>query len=278
MNAYVVTALVFILILTLGLIYYFTQIQAKPSMGPSPTPSMGPSPTPSTGPSPTPSTGPSPTPSTGPSPTQLELVITESGTSMTEGYQIMPMREGFIQMPEIYKCGTDNAPEYCSVYEISDTNGYALTYDLNIDSPEYRSCPGGGHDCWFIEKYDNEGTLISIVNKNGESLLDTIADDVWNNKWNPDHQLINEATKLAEFKDGKLVAKITVNARGGKSVTEGNVIKPTDLPSTLYFVLLFATMKNAGIEKPSKITLNVKNARDIFNSEKENSLSTMLTQ
>jgi hypothetical protein len=241
MIAYVVVVVLVILLAYIAY-YYFTGMLDEPSLGPS----------------------------AGPSPGQTELIITENGASMSEGYRIMPMRENYIQMPEVQNCGTDRAPEYCSAYESSDTNGFALMYDLNIQEPGYTSCPGGGHDCWFIEKYDNEGTLISVVNKNGDSILDMIADDVWNNKWSSDHQMVQEVSRMIEFKDGKLMAKGEIDTPHG-NINAGDVIKPVHFPASAYFIILFTAMKTAGAEKPSKITLNVKNARDAFNTAKERS-------
>ena len=99
-----------------------------------------------------------------------ELVITEDGASMTEGYRIMPRREKYVQFPQVTSCGTERPKDYCSGYDVNDTNGFAFVYDLSLKdstSPKYFECPGGGHDCWYIEKYDDEGTLVGVYNKNG---------------------------------------------------------------------------------------------------------------
>jgi hypothetical protein len=44
----------------------------------------------------------------------------------------------------------------------------------------------------------------------------------------------------------------------------GDVITPIDFPTSLYFTALLIAMKLAGVEKPSKITLKIRNARDLF--------------
>lgn len=209
-----------------------------------------------------------------PSPKGNELVITEDGASMSEGYRIMPRRENYIQVPEVEKCGTDRAPEYCSVYDASDTNGFAYVYDLSLSdirNAAYNECQGGGHECWFIEKYDDDGTLISVVNKNGDNMLDMIADDIWADKWSTDSPIVNEISTMVEFKDGTLKAKKKLNFGGGKKVEMGEAVKLSDMPtSSLYFIALFGAMKNADVEKPSKITLNVKNSRDKFKERVDN--------
>jgi hypothetical protein len=95
-----------------------------------------------------------------------------------------------------------------------------------------------------------------------------IADDVWNDKWDMENvRLVQEASKIFEFKDGKLVAKKKFGA-GGTEFEVGDIIKPTDFPSSLYFIGLFIAMKLANAEKPTKITVNIKNAKALFDKMK----------
>jgi hypothetical protein len=203
---------------------------------------------------------------------QSELTITENGTTLTEGYRIMPKSEAYIQMPEVYSCGRDNEQSYCPSYEGTVTNGFAYVYDLSlsdITTPGYTECPGGGHDCWFIEKYDNEGTMIGVVNKNGESLLDKLTDDIWDDKLDTNSPMVSELLSKMEFKNGKLVTKETLNMTGNITIAVGDEFKITDslLPS-MYFLILLLAMKAAGAEKPGTITLNVKNAKEKFDMRK----------
>lgn len=221
--------------------YYYTQIQPEPSIGPSPGPSPGPS-------------------------TETELVITEDGASLTENYRIMPKREKYIQMPDVAVCQKGADSEMCNAYD--KNGGFAFVYDLSladVGSPRYESCPGGGHDCWYTEKYDEEGTLIAVTDKNGVSMLDKIADDIWSDKWDMENnQLVKGITNSVEFKDGSLVAKRQLSLGGGGKAEMGDKVKPTDVPGSMYFVALFGSMKMAGEEKPAKITLKVKGSKDLF--------------
>jgi hypothetical protein len=193
-----------------------------------------------------------------------ELIITEDGASMTEGYRIMPRREKYVQFPNVSSCGTEGPKDYCSAYDVSDTSGFAFVYDLSLkdsESPKYFECPGGGHDCWYIEKYDDEGTLIGVDNKNGESMLDRIADDIWGDKWDMEnHPMVQEVKGGMEFKNGTLIATKKLQS----TINAGDVITPIDFPTSLYFTALLIAMKLAGVEKPSKITLKIRNARDLF--------------
>lgn len=203
---------------------------------------------------------------------QSELTITENGTTLTEGYRIMPKSEAYIQMPEVYSCGRDNEKSYCPSYEGTVTNGFAYVYDLSlsdITTPGYTECPGGGHDCWFIEKYDSEGAMIGVVNKNGESLLDKLTDDIWDDKLDTNSPMVSDLLSKMEFKNGKLVTKETLNMTGNITIAAGDEFKITDslLPS-MYFLILLLAMKAAGVEKPGTINLNVKNAKEKFDMRK----------
>jgi hypothetical protein len=193
-----------------------------------------------------------------------ELIITGEGATMSK-------TEKYIEMPDLSRCYRESGEmeEYCSAYDKNENNGFAFVYDLTVgDSRGYNSCPGGGHDCWYIEKYDNEGTMIDVVNKDGKSMLNAIADDVWNDKWDMENvRLVKEASGIFEFKDGKLVAKKKFGARGTEFEV-GDIIKPTDFPSSLYFIGLFIAMKLANAEKPTKITVNIKNAKALFDKLK----------
>jgi len=206
-----------------------------------------------------------PQPSIGPS-TETELVITEDGASLTENYRIMPKREKYIQMPDVAGCQKGADSEMCNAYD--KNNGFAFVYDLSladVGSPRYESCPGGGHDCWYTEKYDEEGTLIAVTDKNGVSMLDKIADDIWSGKWDMENnQLVKEITNSFEFKDGSLVAKRQLSLKDGGKAEIGDKVKPTEMPGSMYFVALFSSMKIAGEEKPAKIKLNIKGSKDSF--------------
>jgi len=196
------------------------------------------------------------------SPKKGELVITEEGTETGKS-----KKENYIQLPDLTECHGDKQPEYCKGYDSSPEKGFAYVYDLSIDGktgPNYTDCPGGGHECWYVEQYDEEGALVGIVDSDGKSMLDKIVEDVWNDKWSSDHPMVKEFTKVAEYKDEKLIAKEKINTDQGK-IEAGEVIKVDDVPSTsLYFLVLFAAMKAAGAEKPSKITLKIKGSKEKF--------------
>jgi hypothetical protein len=195
-----------------------------------------------------------------------ELLITERGSFYKEAYQIMPKREKYIRRPTVTTCHLpDRAEDYCSSYTISDTNGFAYVYDLSLDGHggyNYSECPGGGHDCWYVEKFDTEGTLTDVVNNNGESLIQRLADDIWSGNWDMENHEITATIKdMFEYKDGNLMVK--------REDGPNRVSKPADFRGAEYYVTLFAAMKMAGEEKPTKITVNVKNSRKAFVGERD---------
>ena len=196
-----------------------------------------------------------------------ELVITEEGTETSAKSN----KENYIQMPQVQKCTEANKgkkPEFCTDYKLKEDTGFAYAYDLSLGDtggPRYEECVGGGHDCWYVEKYDEDGTMVGVVDKNGVSLLDKIADDIWNDKWDKDSGIVKEFSNLAKFEDGKLIAQEKFRSKSGAQLNVGDVIKPEDAPTTsIYFMLLLLSMKSAGAKKPSKITLKIKGSKKKF--------------
>ena len=212
---------------------------------------------------------------------RLILTITENGTSLSEGYQIMSKREGYIQMPNVWRCddagddiltdSLDPNSQTCLSYDGVETNGLAYVYDLTLTGIQtpliYTECPEGGHECWFVEKYDDEGTLTDVINKEGDSMLNKMIDDVWNDKWDIDEPIFKWVIDNLEFKDGQLISKSDINLINGDGtgfiLPPGNVVKPAGL-GFQYFILLFISMKIAGTEKPYSVVLKIKNGRDTF--------------
>lgn len=200
------------------------------------------------------------------SPTTSTLTITENGATYTENYQIMPKREKYLQAAAVTDCYIDGIthPDYCSLHDRS-TDGFAYIYDLSITSPTYSECPGGGHECWYKEKFDQNGNLVNVIDKNGVKLLDKLADDIWSNKWDMTNPNIAPALGMAEYKDDKLIALQDMPKADGTTVRAGSEITINDTPSkTVYFILLLISMKNAGKPKPQRIMLNVAGGKSSF--------------
>lgn len=193
------------------------------------------------------------------------LTITEDGASVKENYRIMPKRERYIQMPNTVSCHGSYPQDYCSAYDKND--GLAVVYDLSLSNSglsHYTECPGGGHDCWYTEKFDQDGSLIAVTNKQGESLIDKLADDLWSDKVDVNHAMFREIKNRVEIKNGVLVASKEIPLDGSVVLQAGNPLKPMDLPGVFYFMILLIAMKQADMEKPGKIVLKIRGARDRF--------------
>tara|TARA_X000001036_G_scaffold287362_1_gene266981 strand:- start:2561 stop:3280 length:720 start_codon:yes stop_codon:yes gene_type:complete len=191
-----------------------------------------------------------------------ELTITGDGT---EYYTMKYKRETYIKMPEIFKCDMDDPPDYCKDTDIRGK--FVFEYDLNKPSSGigYDKCSDGSHDCWYVEQFDDEGTLTGVVDKDGVSMLDVMADDLWSDKWDLENSdLVKDAAKVMEYKDDKLVA-----IRRFRGLEIGDTVTVNDLEPAIYFAGLFTSMKLAGLEKPEKITLKVKNAKSNYEKFKK---------
>jgi hypothetical protein len=231
------------------------------------------------------SPAPTPAPQDGKAPAPQDgnvLTITEKGASTTETYR---MREGYMIIPDVGHChNSPKPPGWCREMGYSKDEGMAFIYDVQLgprpennlpcdgetlceDKPN--TCPGGGYDCAFTEKYDSEGTLISISNKNGEELLEKMADDAWAGKWE-NWNFAQTIKKDIEYKGGKLIFTKDIH---GPDVPGGEIKAGDELTlklatsmgvPTIYFIALLLLMSESGEPKPDKIVLAVKGARDSF--------------
>uniref|UniRef100_A0A6C0JVT5 Uncharacterized protein n=1 Tax=viral metagenome TaxID=1070528 RepID=A0A6C0JVT5_9ZZZZ len=214
-------------------------------------------------------------------PSTSKLIITENGSTKTENYRIRG-REGYMINHDVRKCHQSEPEGWCSEIGYAvETNGMAFIYDKRLgpnpqntvsvcnedglctETPQ--KCPGeDGYDCTYIEKYNEEGTLISISNKKGEELLDKMAVDCWAGEWEG-WTVLNDNVGKFEYRDGKILFKEDIPSREIKAGDELTLsIAVTHFSPTLYFVMLFTLMKRAGEPKPQTIQLAVRGAKEGF--------------
>lgn len=204
------------------------------------------------------------------------LIITEDGASRQGGGGASGT-ETYMILGDPKECRRqDNKPAYCEgVGYDSETNGLTFFYDLGFDanSPQFeeecngqlctrkKTCPDGGFDCAYTEKFDSEGALVAIVNKNGEQLLHRIASDIWAEKLKEDWRLAKEVDHSIRYENGKMFFTLdTGMAKKGDELTLK--LANSDGVATMYFIALLTKMKQAGEKKPAKIVLDVAGARD----------------
>lgn len=257
-----------------------------------------------------------------------EVLMIESGAVMAE-QQSTSTTETYVQRPELHLCNPDrlktyvesckpfvagpcpakkdkntqqlDLPSYCNVIEDPD-NTSAFVYDLSLkDSKfsEYESCPDGTHNCWYVEEFDEDGTLIGVKNRNGDNFLDVLVDDIWDDLWvekivwgekvdavgiterkykgkcpegslrfpgtkdcrkvlDSTARFIRDVSYLVELRDGKLYATKDFSERNLKT---GDLLDFSNMEPVQYYLALFVLMKLAGLPKPEKVKLNVRNAK-----------------
>jgi len=192
-----------------------------------------------------------PTAAEGPTGPLKTVTITEEGIAMENMRR--KVRSEYVSMPRVDLCYNPDvsAPEYCTLHD--KETGFAYVYDVASGAlPRlYEKCPGGGHGCWFTEKYDGYGSIVAIENSKGEGLLEKMAKDVWSGNWD-----------IAPFKEGKTYKfdkGQLMEIRGDEEV----VVTVQDMPRSAYFIQLLINMEEAGWDKPDKFKFEIRNAQDL---------------
>lgn len=228
-------------------------------------------------------------------PAKNTLTITKDGASTSSTSKVQSGREGYMKMPRSMKpCHTGETDmitgtAWCDkIGYDKDKHGMSYFYDLGFGGmgshmfeeecvvvgengdlqkcKEVIACSGDGFGCAFTEEFDADGALIGITNSEGLQLLEVMANDVWDGKWDDWDSLNREINDLFEWKDGKLLLKKDHRlGTAGTELTlplwiEGN------MPPTIYFIALLSSMKHANEQKPDEIILQVGGAKEIFNN------------
>jgi len=164
--------------------------------------------------------------------------------------------EGYISMPE-----TDKVPTSVSEYTVIAYDPDSTSLNSASSWEENQECPGGGHDCLYIERVEN-GRVTAITDKDGNDFLQKFVDDLYAGKLDKidkmiteDYENMKKTRKLSE--DNKLMGKlggewITLepgtkyeyeNERGGK--------QEINIPISQYLVILMVLYKAEGKPKPT---------------------------
>ena len=164
--------------------------------------------------------------------------------------------ESYISMPD-----TDKVPTSVSEYTVIAYDPDSTSLNSASSWEENQECPGGGHDCLYIERIEN-GRVTAITDKDGNDFLQKFVDDLYAGKLDKldkmienDYENMKKTKKLSE--DNKLMGKfggkwITVdpgttyeyeNERGGK--------QEFNMPISQYLALLMVMYKAEGKPKPT---------------------------
>jgi len=203
-----------------------------------------------------------------------KLIVTEDGvfrgldTSEFNNW-FKTKREGYMIAPDLYRCYEDNKPDYCSGH--APKSGWAYAYDVKLGpnilrgGTQYKECPGGGHGCWYVEKYV-DGKLTMIRNNKNVPLQEKIADDLWTNQWNMDDPYIKDGVKaeykIVESEDGQRLDLYKITKQKGQFID----VKMTPLNSStgMYLTYLLLLLRLNGEEKPKLIQLDIKKIRQPY--------------
>jgi hypothetical protein len=164
--------------------------------------------------------------------------------------------ESYISMPD-----TDKVPTSVSEYTVIAYDPDSTSMNSASSWDENKECPGGGHDCLYIERVEN-GRVTAITDKDGNDFLQKFVDDLYAGKLSKiddmienDYENMKKTRKLSE--DNKLMGKfndkwITIEPgtkyefeddRGGKL--------EINMPISQYLTILMVMYKAEGKPKPT---------------------------
>lgn len=177
----------------------------------------------------------------------------EEQTSGTENYMSMP--------------DTTKVPVSVSEYTVIAYDPESTSMDVASSWEENEECPGGGYDCLYIERVNENGRVTAITDKDGNDFLQKFTDDLYNGKlkWIDEH--IQDPTKFGSMSqryklsdDNKLMFKleddkwerIEPGANKEYQLKDGGVLKQ-DMNITTYLIFLMILYKASGKPKPNVV-------------------------
>ena len=164
--------------------------------------------------------------------------------------------EGYISMPD-----TDKVPTSVSEYTVIAYDPDSTSLNSASSWEENKECPGGGHDCLYIERVEN-GRVTAITDKDGNDFLQKFVDDLYAGKLDKldkmiaeDYENMKKTNKLSE--DNKLMGNL-----GGKWITlepgttyeyenEKGGKQEINMPIGQYLAILMVMYKAEGKPKPT---------------------------
>ena len=164
--------------------------------------------------------------------------------------------EGYISMPDVAE-----VPTSVSEYTVIAYDPDSASLNSASSWEENKECPGGGHDCLYIERVEN-GRVTAITDKDGNDFLQKFVDDLYAGKLSKiddmienDYENMKKTKKLSE--DNKLMGKfndkwIKLDPGTTYEFDDGNGGKQEiNMPISQYLAILMVMYKAEGKPKPT---------------------------
>ena len=202
-------------------------------------------------------------------PGELETIVIggqEEQTSGTENYMSMP--------------DTLEVPASVSEYTVIAYDPESTSLDTASSWEEKEECPGGGYDCLYIERVNENGRVTAITDKDGNDFLQKFSDDLYNGKLKWIDEAIQNPTNLARMTqryklsdDNQLMFKVDdkwVRVEPGANkkyqLKDGGMLTQ-DMTVTKYLINLMVLYKASGKPKPNIVIDLPAVKRQVFGPE-----------
>lgn len=180
----------------------------------------------------------------------------ESGESETI---VIGGTENYMSMPD-----TTEVPASVSEYTVIAYDPESTSLDTASSWEEKEECPGGGYDCLYIERVNENGRVTAITDKDGNDFLQKFSDDLYNGKLKWIDEAIQDPTNFARMTqryklsdDNQLMFKVDdkwVRVEPGANkeyqLKDGGMLTQ-DMTVTKYLINLMVLYKASGKPKPN---------------------------
>lgn len=182
-----------------------------------------------------------------------ETIVIGGGEKQTSG------TENYMSMPD-----TAEVPVSVSEYTVIAYDPESTSLDTASSWEEKEECPGGGYDCLYIERVNENGRVTAITDKDGNDFLQKFTDDLYNGKLKWIDEAIQNPTNLARMSqryklsdDNQLMFKVDdkwVRVEPGANkeyqLKDGGMLTQ-DMTVTKYLINLMVLYKASGKPKPN---------------------------
>lgn len=199
-------------------------------------------------------------------PGEPETIVIGGGEKQTSG------TENYLSMPD-----TAEVPVSVSEYTVIAYDPESTSIDTASSWEENEECPGGGYDCLYIERVNENGRVTAITDKDGNDFLQKFTDDLYNGKLKWIDEAIQDPANFARmtqryklsddnqlmFKPDDKWVRVEPGANKEYQLKDGGVLKQ-DMNITRYLILLMVMYKASGKPKPNVVIDSPAVKRQVF--------------